>query len=365
METLKKLNMYGRTKHIDFYLGEPIDQFSWTTYFLPFHWKAWLSILILSLGTSVLIWNLYRYHTEYLTLNIYGSFAISFGSIFGITIRDANELGIKISTRLCLFVIFICGSLFVYFYTGFLTSALAVPSKFAPFNSPEGILQTEYRYRMFRKYASIYIVQDVMKIIILPSFSTRVLTGPKSYSLAQVFTTSKPNTVWNEIFKNHMTDKSFKSDDMEATKTMLEKNEYLTQYTEVESMIYNSEPCKIKILWESPSKDRASIAFPKGSPLVPFFKHTYSQIRQTGVLLRLTEKWQKKASQGSCESMDSLEPISINKIISLIALLFFGICLAIIILAIENNFPPNCLITNEPIEESQSSSSLSKAPSMS
>ena len=192
-----------------------------------------------------------------------------------------------------------------------------------------------------------------MKRIMLPSFSIRVLTGQKSFSLAQIFTKSKPDTVWNDIFKNHMTDQSFKSNDREATKTMLEKNEYLTQYSEVESMIYNSEPCKVKILWESPSKDLASIVFPKGSPLLPFFKNAYSQIRQTGVLLRLKEKWQKKASHGSCELMDSLEPISINKIISLIALLSFGICLAITILAIENNFPPNCLITNEPIIESQ------------
>ena len=199
----------------------------------------------------------------------------------------------------------------------------------------------------------------------LPSFSIRVLTGPKSLSLSQIFTTSKPNTVWNDIFKNHMTDQSFKSNDIEATQTLLQENELLTQYSEVESMLHNSEPCEVKILWESPSKDRSSIAFPKGSPLVPFFKNAYSQIRQTGVLLRLKEKWQKKASQGSCESMDSLEPISINKIISLIALLSFGIFLAIIILAIENNFPPNCIITNEPIEERQLSSSLSNAPSMS
>ena len=33
----------------------------------------------------------------------------------------------------------------------------------------------------------------------------------------------------------------------------LEENDYLTQYSEVESMIYNSEPCKVKILWESPA----------------------------------------------------------------------------------------------------------------
>ena len=136
----------GRTKLVMFFhLGEPIDQFSWETYLLPFHWKVWLSMVILSSGASFLIWSLYRNHMEYSTLNIYGSFAISFGSIFAITIRDANELGLKKSTRLCLFVIFICGSLFAYFYTGFLTSALAVPSKFAPFNSPEGILQTNYR----------------------------------------------------------------------------------------------------------------------------------------------------------------------------------------------------------------------------
>ena len=204
-----------------------------------------------------------------------------------------------------------------------------------------------------------------MKRIMLPSFSIRVLTGQKSGSVALKFTTSKPNTVWNDIFKTHMTDESFKSSDREATETILEENDYLTQYSELEAMIYNSEPCKVKILWESPSKDLASIVFPKGSPLLPFFKNAYSQIRQTGVLLRLKEKWQQKESQGSCKSMDSLEPISINKIISLIALLLFGLCFSIIILAIENNFPPNCIMTIEPIEESQNSSSLSKAPSMS
>ena len=116
------------------------------------------------------------------------------------------------------------------------------------------------------------MLQDVMKSIMLPSFSIRVLTGQKSSALALKFTTSKPNTVWNDIFKTHMTDESFKSSDREATETILEENDYLTQYSELEAMIYNSEPCKVKILWESPSKDLASIVFPKRITFVTIFQ---------------------------------------------------------------------------------------------
>ena len=62
------------------------------------------------------------------------------------TVRDANDIGTKTSARLTLFIIFICGSLFWYVYVGFLTSALAVPSEYKPFQSPEGLVKTNYRY---------------------------------------------------------------------------------------------------------------------------------------------------------------------------------------------------------------------------
>ena len=71
--------------------------------------------------------------------------AISFSSMFGISIHDADS-NTNSSARISLFVIYICGSLFFYVYVGFLTSALAVPADYKPFRSPEELLQTDYRF---------------------------------------------------------------------------------------------------------------------------------------------------------------------------------------------------------------------------
>ena len=65
--------------------------------------------------------------------------------MFGIGIKDANDLNITKSARFTMFVIFICGNFFFYAYGAFLTSALAVPKLHIPFNSPEEILNTNYR----------------------------------------------------------------------------------------------------------------------------------------------------------------------------------------------------------------------------
>ena len=41
------------------------------------------------------------------------------------------------------------------------------------------------------------------------------------------------------------------------------------------------------------SKNFESIAFTKGSPLLPFFKNVYPKIRQSGTLHRLKQKWKQ------------------------------------------------------------------------
>ena len=50
----------------------------------------------------------------------------------------------------------------------------------------------------------------------------------------------------------------------EATKNILQKDQLLTQYSEIESMMYNTKPCLLKTLWKSSNKDRHSMAFQKG-----------------------------------------------------------------------------------------------------
>ena len=135
-----------------------------------------------------------------------------------------------------------------------------------------------------------------------------------------------------------MTNKSFIGG-TKGIKKILETNELLTVYTYLAGVLYHSEPCVVKVLWKSSSKSLESIAFPKGSPMVPFFKNTYSKIRQTGALYRLKQKWKQmeKSSVKSCNE-NILRPISFKKIVSLIIILLFGIGTTLVILAIESVF---------------------------
>ena len=69
----------------------------------------------------------------------------STASVFGIGLLDANDPSSTKSARFSLFVIFICTSIIFYVYGGFLTSILAIPTEYKPFNNPEDLLKTTYR----------------------------------------------------------------------------------------------------------------------------------------------------------------------------------------------------------------------------
>ena len=110
-------------------------------------------------------------------------------------------------------------------------------------------------------------------------FFFRVLTGIKSGSIAQELLNSKPNTIMRQIYDKHMNEESFMPF-AEATKIILDKNQLLTQYSEIESVMYNTKPCQLKTLWKSPSKDYHSIAFQKGCKTYPswtFIPCTFQQ----------------------------------------------------------------------------------------
>ena len=87
-----------------------------------------------------------------------------------------------------------------------------------------------------------------------------------------------------------MTDESFMEND-KAIKDLQDGTKLTTMYDTVESMLYYSKPCGLKIMWTSPEITHYSFAFPKDSPLLPFFKYTYKKLRQTGTLKRISEKW--------------------------------------------------------------------------
>ena len=123
-----------------------MDQFSWTTFTLPFDQELWLSLLGFSIGTSVFIWLFHKYPKGSTSLDFLESIFISTYSIFSFGIKDANDVKSTRSAKLSMFVIFSGGSVFYSVYGSYLTSALAIPKIYKPFSSPEGILNTNYRY---------------------------------------------------------------------------------------------------------------------------------------------------------------------------------------------------------------------------
>ena len=92
------------------------------------------------------MWILSRYPKDSKKFDFLGSMAISISSILRINAYNANDLETNSSARLSVFVVFISGSLFYHVYNAFLTSALTIPAEYKPFQSPEELLQTSYRY---------------------------------------------------------------------------------------------------------------------------------------------------------------------------------------------------------------------------
>ena len=120
-----------------------------------------------------------------------------------------------------------------------------------------------------------------------------------------------------------------------ALKTVINTNQLWAIHTYLEGVLYHSEPCVLKVLWKSPSKNLESIVFQKGSPLTPFFKYAYSKIRPTGTFYRLQQKWKQIGKSSKYCNANILRPISFNKIVLLITILFCGICLMLFIISFE------------------------------
>ena len=167
------------------------------------------------------------------------------------------------------------------------------------------------------------------------SIFCRVLTGPKKWGTIKTkFIHGEPNSLWRKMYKNHMSDESFKTAET-TTQSIIATNELQTAYFPIEGMAYYSKPCELKYVWVSPETTLFSYAFPKASPLLPFFKYAYNNIRQSGGLQRVKEKWRKNAKSLNCDSGNSMEPITLNRIGSLIALVIIGVLFAIVALFIE------------------------------
>ena len=92
-----------------------------------------------------MLWIFHRYPKGLKIISIFEAIVNSMATMFGMVILDGHDRGISTSARLSLFVLYICTSIVFYIYGGFLTSTLAIPTHSNPFNSPDDLLQTNYR----------------------------------------------------------------------------------------------------------------------------------------------------------------------------------------------------------------------------
>ena len=81
------------------------------------------------------------------------------------------------------------------------------------------------------------------------------MTVPKTWAAAQTFIGAEPNSVWDQIYRNKMTDESFAENTNAVIETLLKSNELLTGYNYIEDFIYNSKPCQLKVVWKSSGKN--------------------------------------------------------------------------------------------------------------
>ena len=86
------------------------------------------------------------------------------------------------------------------------------------------------------------------------------MTGGKSGASCTTFSGAEPGTVWNRIFKKHMTENKSCIGEEKALKQMQGTDQLLTFFY----YVYGRQSCNVKILWKNLALIHQSMAFPKG-----------------------------------------------------------------------------------------------------
>ena len=86
------------------------------------------------------------------------------------------------------------------------------------------------------------------------------MTDSKSTTQCSKFSQAKAGTVWNNIFKKHMSENESCIGNEKALKQMQGTDQLLTFFY----YVYGRQSCNVKILWKNLALIHQSMAFPKG-----------------------------------------------------------------------------------------------------
>ena len=87
------------------------------------------------------------------------------------------------------------------------------------------------------------------------------MTGSKSSARCATFSGAKPGTVWDRIYKKHMTENGSCIGSKKASKLMQEADQLLTEFY----YYYGGQSCNVKVLWKNPALKHESMALAKGN----------------------------------------------------------------------------------------------------
>ena len=106
-----------------------------------------------------------------------------------------------------------------------------------------------------------------------------------------------------------------------------------------ETVLYDDEyKCKVKFPWKSQYPNHLSFAFPKNSPLFPFFDYQVLKMMETGTMDLIRRKWTGSDRQCTDQEDKELEEdvgLSFNKLVGLFLVCSIGAVLAILIFTYE------------------------------
>ena len=102
----------------------------------------------------------------------------------------------------------------------------------------------------------------------------------------------------------------------------------------LKSQLNKADKCLLKILWTSPQATPCSFAFPKESPIFPFFNAVYTQLVETGITNGYYKRWVKSEAESFCNSSE-ISGITLKKTTLLFVVLGTGLFFSFLLLGAE------------------------------
>ena len=130
---------------------------SWTIFIKPFTYLLWIFIMLLGIFYAIILTltNSRKNFLKTLVSNIWDIFKTTFG--YGKLQQRKDSLAVQILIT----SILTSGMMLWIFYRSYLTAAFFLEKQTIPFNSPETLLDSDYKYVIFKKMYNLIMQRHI------------------------------------------------------------------------------------------------------------------------------------------------------------------------------------------------------------